>query len=168
MTSATINLSAVIDTIGGTAAAPVRFTAQVMRGGQPAIRFQGALATVPTQLVAYWTGTEWKPSAPALTDVDEHCRWHVELAKVDGTARLQREVLLPTLHGGSVDFGDLVDVDPATQQPYSPAPSVRELAAEAAATLAQVQAAVGSLAVDGGSAAAMYVNTVDIDGGTAA
>ena len=167
MTTALINLSAVIDTIGGTTNAPVRFTAQVMRGGQPAIRVAGALATVPTKLVAYWTGTAWKPSQPAITEVADGCRWHIELDKTDGSASLERDVLLPTGHGPTIDFGDLLDVDPATLQPYNPAPSLQALLAQATATLQQVQAAAGTIALDGGTASSTYIGTLDIDGGGA-
>lgn len=142
MGSATINLSAVIDTFGGTTNAALSFTAQVMRGGQPALRVDDAQAVLPAPLSWYWSGTAWAPSVPALTDVDPDCHWLVELASIDGNTRLTRTVVLPLGHGAAVDFGDLTTVDPAT---LVPTPSAVAGWASTQALVLQLQAQVAAV-----------------------
>jgi len=105
----TLNLTPVLDALGGATVTTATFKAEARRAGRRAVRVEAALVTFPIQLTASWDGSGWDHT-PALYPLPADCYWNVVVAAKGN--RLERNTVLPGGSSDTVDFADLIDVTP--------------------------------------------------------
>lgn len=110
-----LNLTPILDALGGPAATPATFKAEARRAGRRATRVDGATVAFATELTATWDGAAWD-AIPRLYPLPVDCYWNVKLAAAGN--RLERNVILPD-GADPVAFGDLIAVTPDTAAPDS-------------------------------------------------
>lgn len=105
-----LNLTPILDAVGGTAATRASFKAVAMRAGRQAVRVSAATVTFPTDITASWDGASWD-AVPELGVLPVDCYWNIRVTAAG--SRLEGCYILPA-NLSAVDFGDLIAVVPDT------------------------------------------------------
>jgi len=109
-----INLNLFTDILGGIGEVEARFSATPKRAKNPAIRISDDTVIFPSTVISDYQNGTWS-QIPELTVLPLDCYWAITVRDNLSGRSVQRNVLIST--DDSVDFEDLVDVDPGSGEP---------------------------------------------------